>query len=150
MKIVFVGDRPSSKNTSPSVPFEGTQSGKVLKNWFDALFLPSGYVGGYVVCKSHMVVNSHRIGDLLHIIELQENKNVFISLGNTASKRLTKLGVPHFKLPHPSRLNRQLNDSRFINKKLQECKDWIQSKDARSTCNFWGSAALRGAPTAIV
>ena len=51
-----------------------------------------------------------------------------IALGNFASEALTKIGVEHFKLPHPSPLNRQINDKSYISDQLSKCKDYINYK----------------------
>jgi len=51
-----------------------------------------------------------------------------IALGNIASEALTKIGVKHFKLPHPSGLNRKLNDKNYINKVLKECKEYYENR----------------------
>lgn len=48
-----------------------------------------------------------------------------IAWGPSVSKYLTKMGVEHFVLPHPSPLNRQINDKDFINRKLDECKEYL-------------------------
>jgi hypothetical protein len=51
-----------------------------------------------------------------------------IALGGKASAALTRLGIHHFKLPHPSGRNRQLNDKRFEANILQRCKDYIHAR----------------------
>ena len=43
-----------------------------------------------------------------------------IALGNVASNALKKVGVDHFKMPHPSPLNRQLNDKQFEKTMIEE------------------------------
>jgi hypothetical protein len=48
-----------------------------------------------------------------------------IAWGPSVSKYLTKMDVEHFVLPHPSPLNRQINDRDFINRKLDECKEYL-------------------------
>lgn len=45
--------------------------------------------------------------------------------GNSVSKYLKKMGIDHFVLPHPSPLNRQVNDPEFIGQKLRECKEYL-------------------------
>ena len=54
-----------------------------------------------------------------------ETQVFIIALGNNASKAIQG---EHFKLPHPSRLNRQLNDKEFIANRLKLCKDWLTEK----------------------
>lgn len=48
-----------------------------------------------------------------------------IALGNVASNSLKKLNIDHFKMPHPSGLNRQLNDKEFEKKKIKECYNYL-------------------------
>ena len=48
-----------------------------------------------------------------------------IALGNVASNSLKKLNKDHFKMPHPSGLNRQLNDKEFEKKKIKECYNYL-------------------------
>lgn len=48
-----------------------------------------------------------------------------IALGGLVSNTLCKLNIEHFALPHPSPLNRQINDKEYISKKLKECRDWL-------------------------
>jgi len=51
----------------------------------------------------------------------------FVAFGTNASKFLKKNNIPHFKLPHPSGLNRQINDKAYIISKLDECKKYIEN-----------------------
>lgn len=114
MKVLFVGDKPSSKNTDPSVAFVGTRSKLKLEYWAMKLNIsPNGY---YTINRIDFdfpirVINAIYLGDPI------------IALGNNASKALDK--IPHFKLPHPSPRNRQLNDPKFIEEKLKACKKWL-------------------------
>lgn len=48
-----------------------------------------------------------------------------VALGGMVSKVLTKLNIDHYTLPHPSPLNRQINDRDFIRKKLEECRNYL-------------------------
>lgn len=48
-----------------------------------------------------------------------------IALGETAAEELKKRRVNHFKLPHPSGLNRKLNDKQEISRLLYRCKKYI-------------------------
>ena len=45
-------------------------------------------------------------------------------LSRKDSLKLSKIGVEHFKLPHPSGLNRKLNDKKYVNKVLKECYEY--------------------------
>jgi hypothetical protein len=48
-----------------------------------------------------------------------------VAWGPAVSKYLTAMGIEHFTLPHPSPLNRQVNDHNFIRQKLDECKEFL-------------------------
>ena len=48
-----------------------------------------------------------------------------IALGNFPSQALRKINVEHFTLPHPSGLNRKLNDKSYELEQLVKCKEYI-------------------------
>lgn len=49
-----------------------------------------------------------------------------VALGGVASAVLKRMGVDHFKLPHPSGRNRQLNDPSVEKRALKELKQWLE------------------------
>lgn len=64
-----------------------------------------------------------------------KNCDIIIVLGTMVSAYLKRLGYKeHFVLPHPSPLNRQINDSNFIDMKLSECRRYIYEN---SDTNSW-------------
>lgn len=68
--------------------------------------------------------------DMVNYDTLQEYAQGYdkvIALGGFVSKTLNTAGIQHFTLPHPSPLNRQLNDKSYEMKILEECKEWIKS-----------------------
>lgn len=115
--IIFVGDKPSPRMHVDALPFEGAKCEPRLKAWIKLLR------GG----RKTLVIN--RVDRLLsyyvHAWYWRPMQYKFVALGNAASKALGE--VPHFKLPHPSGLNRQLNDKAFVADKLAECKTWLNS-----------------------
>jgi len=50
-----------------------------------------------------------------------------VAWGGLVSNHLTKMGLQHFVLPHPSPLNRQTNDPDFLQIKLKELKQYMES-----------------------
>lgn len=48
-----------------------------------------------------------------------------IALGGFPSSALKKLGIEHFTLPHPSGLNRKLNDREYEKQILEKCSEYI-------------------------
>jgi restriction endonuclease S subunit len=50
--------------------------------------------------------------------------------GDKVSSYLTRLGFEdHFVLPHPSGLNRKINDIDYVNSRLEECKQYVFSNN---------------------
>jgi hypothetical protein len=111
--IVFVGDKPSRLNKDPSVAFLGAACYPRLIEWATFLLGPG--------LENFRMIN--RVDP--RFSEILTKNYTFIALGNAASKALGK--TPHFKLPHPSGRNRQINDALFIKMKLSEAKDWLNS-----------------------
>lgn len=109
--ILFVGDKPS-KRTDPDVPFKGASCEKRLMDWIYRITLDEFIIHNRTDPKFKAAV--------LCAIALDWP---IIALGNEASKALGE--VSHFKLPHPSGRNRQLNDKMFIEQKLEECRIFI-------------------------
>lgn len=127
MTIVFVGDKPSKKNVNPKIPFVGTQSYKKLLEWIWEMDInitnvelrnaSEPWVEGYLaMCEK--LGNDNVIDDIK-----------FVCLGNKASDLFTKYSHPHFKLPHPSGLNRKTNDKKYIKEQLKLCKEYINERN---------------------
>jgi hypothetical protein len=117
IKVVFVGDKPSSKNFDPNVAFIGTQSYVNLCKWIAKLDI-----------NEFMLTNSYTNDDQ---IEICRYYNVgfrnFIALGNIASRRLDDLGIEHFRLPHPSGSDQQQEIYReTIKRGLRICQTRIK------------------------
>jgi len=111
--IVFIGDEPS-KRTDPNQAFKGAGCEKRLMTWIEYL-LPSGEL--YELY--NRVSPYAATWTLCHV----DRENPIIALGKNASDWLGP--VPHFKLPHPSGRNRQLNDKEFVKARLEACKEYI-------------------------
>ena len=48
-----------------------------------------------------------------YIKEITDSYNIILALGNDVKHILTKMGIEHYSLPHPSPLNRKFNDKKF-------------------------------------
>lgn len=58
-------------------------------------------------------------------LELARPYHKVIALGNFASDALDTASIPHFRLPHPSPLNRKLNDPTYEKNVLHECYNYL-------------------------
>lgn len=127
LKVLFVGQNPSKKNDNPLIPFIGTKSHARLLEWIEYLGITNYYMTN--------VFNQVELPTLTEIYSqakhLQENVNTnkpthIIALGMLAHNVLTELGINHYTLPHPSGLNRRLNDKAYLHKKLDRCKKYLK------------------------
>lgn len=112
IKVAFIGDEPSPLNVHFDIPFVGARCFNTIMEWINTLS------PDYYIC-----LNSHtpREMDKIHVLAEQGFK--LVALGEKASKRLGNL--PHFKLPHPSGLNRQMNDKKQLALNLIACKNYM-------------------------
>jgi hypothetical protein len=118
MTVVFVGDRPSKKNTDPSIAFVGTPSFTNLCKWIAKMEIVD-----------FIMVNSYTHDDAVKICQIFNNgEKTFVALGNNAGKCLEDLGIAYFKLPHPSPRNRKLNDQSYIDSELKKCYGYIKER----------------------
>jgi hypothetical protein len=59
------------------------------------------------------------------VLELARPYHRVLALGNFASAALEQLSIPHFRLPHPSPLNRKLNDPQYEKAVIRECYNYL-------------------------
>jgi uracil-DNA glycosylase len=113
IKVVFVGDEPSSMNLHPHVAFVGA---KCFQTKWIKVVNPD-----YYIC-----LNSCTATDLYTTNMLSKNGFSVIALGKNASERLTVNHIHHFTLPHPSGLNRKNNDKLVLWKALLDAHDYVR------------------------
>jgi uracil-DNA glycosylase len=106
--IIFVGDAPSKKNTDPSIPFVGTQSYKRLLMWIWEMDIN---ITDVYLCNKDKIP--------LHF------NGKYVALGRNAEKVLQMFELPYFYLPHPSGLNRTVNDKRLMSRLFKDCKTFL-------------------------
>jgi uracil-DNA glycosylase len=126
LKIAFVASNPSHLNSDPNVPFVGSKSEKIFDEWLDRLEVrDKEYI---VVNVSNTVTPNNRPlrkseWELEKLQSVVGSADRVVALGKTAGEALDELGITHFRMPHPSPLNRKLNDKRFIESRLHTC--WV-------------------------
>ena len=136
--VIFIGSNPSNSAFS-NVPFcESTKSGKTLRDWIWKLEI-SMQVERYNLANKPTPRNRPlNIAEIKKALPALENHIEFmhykskcniklVAVGKTAHKALTLLRLPHFEMPHPSPVNRQLNDKEFIKSKLNKLSQYIQT-----------------------
>lgn len=111
LKILVVGDKPSSKNTSQYVPFVGTKSYARLKEWLKIIDPLRKH--------SFHITNSYRQSELNYI---DSWIGPIIVLGRSAEKRVITLNKDYNLLPHPN----GLNNRELIAKELERIKNLLE------------------------
>jgi 1,6-anhydro-N-acetylmuramate kinase len=116
-KVLVVGINPSDWVLKPNCTTH-----RRLPKWLE-----------YMGISQHTFVNcigvpgKYRMNDVRYelIKDHVDQHDKVIALGNFPSAVLSKLSVDHFTLPHPSGLNRKLNDKDYELMMLDRCRDYI-------------------------
>jgi uracil-DNA glycosylase len=129
VKVLIVGQNPSRHNLDPKVAFKGSKSFKVIEDWASEIGLSTSE---YILVNAFSKVNQkynklevevavHRIVRYMSMVKPDK----VIALGKIPAKVLKKAMVAHFELPHPSGLNRKLNDVEWLQGELEKARDYI-------------------------
>lgn len=136
MSIWIVGSNPSPKNSNPKLPFWGTKSYETLNKWLTYLEINKHGLLNVSDEVTNGKIPKISNEDLARLRIKLDGASKVIALGNTAATALNKLGIKHFKLPHPSGRNRLLNDPSYLEDKLQKCKEYLnEPHEAAQTIN---------------
>jgi len=116
-RILIVGINPSDRKN-----IEKNSTLHRLERWMNQL-----EVGTYSFVNIISEPGDYNKQDIDYdrIKDLSEYHNKILALGNFVSEALNKVGIGHYKLPHPSPLNRKLNDKEFESKVLIECGKYL-------------------------
>lgn len=115
MKVLVVGLNPSKLDgKSPSL--------KTLNRWLTDLNVMSySFMNIY---QDYQINEKTSQADLIRAYSKSYDK--IIALGRTVAVHLDHMEIDHFVMPHPSGLNRLLNDKKFVDLKLQACKNYLE------------------------
>lgn len=131
MRTLFVGSNPSHASRLQFPFAQDTKSGKQLRNWTKIMGISDFDIINISDTPSprNRPLRSKDLnqGDLDHIIQYTTEYSKIITLGAFSSSVLKRLKIQHFKLPHPSPRNRQLNDHKFVEDQLIRCKEYLIS-----------------------
>lgn len=116
--ILILGINPSSGK-----PNKTSATIKRLNRWVD--FLDVKYYSFTNVIHSTGKYTSDLV-DFESLTKFTINADKIIALGPFVSKSLNRAQIKHFTLPHPSPLNRQLNDRNYELMRLNQCKKYLE------------------------
>lgn len=128
--ILFIGSNPSHTASSSDAFTEDTVSGRILRSWIqdiEGTILFDNIVSQITennrpLNKNEMAQASASLSERIKTI----NPDRLIALGKASAGVLAKLGLKFLEMPHPSGMNRKLNDKSYTAAKIQELKDYCQ------------------------
>ena len=131
--IVFVGSNPSNASPDCSGFHLSTKSRRILDQWCHDIEINIDDVLFINVCDTKTLQNKPltikqiraNLPILKDKLECISNSKI-IALGRTAERALTLLRVDHFAAPHPSGLNRKLNDKEYVKQMISELKQYLR------------------------
>lgn len=118
VKVLFIGDEPSSKNVDPAVPFVGTASYKRLLKWIGELDLDIQNVQ-LLNTDDEIRISSHITDKVVFLGKKSCTLLKFISYGVNVPNPGVKI------IDHPSPRNSNFNNPGYEKKMLKELKEWI-------------------------
>lgn len=117
MKILVVGLNPSRKHgKSPTL--------KALYAWLD--YFDVRFVSFINLYEGYEIIGSS--SQAAYIRDISKEYDRVLALGQSVSSALSVMDIHHFTLPHPSGLNRQMNDKKYVHDQLEACKNYLRGE----------------------
>lgn len=118
MKILFIASNPSRTSPDNSALHPWTRSRKILNSWISHLDIQPVFanVCDYKTEGNRKLTNEDLYNNLtrLEVKIADAMPDHIVALGDTASRALKLIGMPHTRIDHPSGLNRKLNDPNHV------------------------------------
>ena len=132
-KVLFVGSNPSQKSNSVTPFWHDAKSTKILSTWTSKLELENvifcfANVSNFPTPDNRPLLVSEikaSLPILEHDIRFIIMPHKIVALGKTAEKALTLLRLDFYAMPHPSGLNRLLNDPAYVEEKIKGLKLYL-------------------------
>lgn len=121
LRVLVVGMNPS--NVLENVKVRKNSTLARLNKWMDRWEI-SNYSFINTTEKRFDSISQNDV-DPERLKEAAYRYNKVIALGGFASDSLKKAGINHFKMPHPSPRNRQLNDSNYEWEQIYTCGKYL-------------------------
>lgn len=141
-RVILIGSNPSIKSTVNSAFDSSTKSGVTLKSWLEGIEIAYTYyanVSNSSTPGNRPLTKTEIRKNLPHLKETIDWHNEMnfapikvVAVGTTAAKALKMLNVEFYELPHPSGLNRQLNDPKFVAEKIKGLVNFLQTPSDES------------------
>jgi G:T/U-mismatch repair DNA glycosylase len=119
MRVLIVGQNPGN---NPKAFHYKNHTIDRLNKWCDFLGI---YNYTFMNCVQERGEAKIKDVDFDFLKKNAEGFDKIICLGSFASICLNRINKSHFKLPHPSPRNRLMNDKKYVNQILSECREYI-------------------------
>jgi|TARA_A200000159_G_scaffold67754_1_gene62704 hypothetical protein len=119
MSVLVIGQNPG--NNPKTATYKGHTIVR-LNEWCDDLGINNYSFANVVTQKGKVKMKDV---DFDRLKGLVEDHSKVLALGVFASNCLSVINKSHFRLPHPSPLNRQMNDKKLVKQILAECKEYL-------------------------
>ena len=121
-KILIVGMNPS--NTLENKKVRKNSTFDRLNKWMSHLKV--NHYSFINMINERSIKLNHKDVDDKFLLSAAKSYNHIIALGGFVSDSLNRAGISHFKMPHPSPLNRLLNDKQFEKQILKQCSHYLK------------------------
>ena len=132
MKILFIGSNPSCTSSTNEAFSPDTDSGRILRRWTEGIDEDLIYENlSSQKTPGNRPLNRDEM--TLALVSLRKkissiNPDRIVALGKSATKALNKLEVEFLELPHPSGLNRKLNDKVYTEECIRSLRLWCRDR----------------------
>lgn len=130
-RIALVGSNPSVRSTTSEAFASTTKSAQILSSWIkniDADFIFINITD--IKTPNNRPLSQKEMKEALPSLSLnlaELNADGYVTLGKAAHTALTLLHLAHLEMPHPSGMNRLLNDRDFVTEKIKELATYVAS-----------------------
>jgi uracil-DNA glycosylase len=132
LRILLIGSNPSTASSTDEAFSADTVSGRVVRSWIqgiDGTILFDNIVSQ--ITKNNRPLHPNEImcasESLLERIN-RIDPDRLIALGKSAAWALNELKLNFLEMPHPSGLNRKLNDKAYVTEKLELLRAYCKSE----------------------
>jgi uracil-DNA glycosylase len=131
MIVVFIGSNPSTRSPDDTAFHISTKSRQILMSWIDNKNIEIIFDNiSNIKTENNRPLSLKEIKQSLPILtkSIQDkNPDRIVTLGKTAEKALSLIDLfEFFAAPHPSGLNRQLNDKEYVEKMKIDLNNFIR------------------------
>ena len=136
-RALFIGSNPSQASKGNGAFDSSTGSGRTLHGWIEKAGVNISILHNLAnqPTPNNRALTMKEIKGRLSMLKLvlhQHEGTPVVAVGKTAATALTLLGVSFYEMPHPSGLNRLLNDPEYVAGKINGLRDYLSPHEIES------------------